>query len=85
LALYTVVEKLKPQNVNAKWLLRAAIVFTVSALDAYFHDKIKYRIGRIAISKLPPELAKLKIEINDLWTWEQAKRKGNVLRNLSRL
>jgi len=44
LTLYYAIENLKPQDVNAKWLLRAAIVFTVSALDAYFHDKIRYSV-----------------------------------------
>ena len=81
LVLYNEVEKLDPQGVNIKWILRAIIVFTVSALDAFFHDKVKYRVGRIPLSKMPPALAKFKITINDLPTWAKSKRRGNVLRN----
>jgi hypothetical protein len=68
-------------NMNVKWLLRAAVVFAVSALDTYFHDKIKYRIGRFSLNDLPVQLAKFQIPIRELSTWDDAQRKGNVLRN----
>jgi hypothetical protein len=57
------------------------IVFAVSALDAYFHDKIKYRAGRFRVSSFPPALKRFKIELGGLANWENARRKGNVLRN----
>lgn len=66
---------------NTDWLLRAAVVFTVSALDTYFHDKIKYRVGRLDLETMPPALAKFQIPLRELETWSQARRKGNVLRN----
>jgi hypothetical protein len=68
-------------NTDVRWLLRAAVVFAVSALDTYFHDKIKYRVGRFSLNDLPVQLAKLEIPISELTKWDQAKRKGNVLRN----
>ena len=80
-ALYNAISKLKPSKVNIKWVLRSAIVFIVSALDTYFHDKIKYRVGRFSLGNLPPSLAKFQISISSLTSWENAKRKGNVLRN----
>jgi hypothetical protein len=43
--LFDGLSKLKVK-MNVKWLLRAAVVFAVSALDTYFHDKVKYRVGR---------------------------------------
>jgi len=81
-ALYHRVKKLDPVDVNIKWILRAAIVFTVSALDAYFHDKVKYRIGKIPLSDLPDTLMKFEITVSALLAWDKAKRKRNVLRNL---
>jgi len=63
------------------WVLRAAIVFSVSALDSYFHDKVKYRVGKLSLENLPPALAKFQISIEDLTNWDTAQRKGNVLRN----
>ena len=66
---------------NIKWLLRAAVVFALSALDTYFHDKIKYRVGRFSLNDLPVQLANFEIPIRDLTTWDDALRKGNVLRN----
>ena len=84
-ALYQELKKSNLQNVNIKvnlkWLLRAAIVFTVSAIDAYFHDKVKYRVGKLSLSKLPPTLAKFEIKLDDLQEWKKAKREGNFLRN----
>lgn len=81
LALYEAIEKLRLQGVEPKWILRAAIVFIVSALDAYFHDRIKYRVGRIPLSQAPHALAKFEITIGDLQSWSKAHRKGNIVRN----
>ena len=81
LALYDAIEKLKPKGVDIEWVLRAAVVFAVSALDTYFHDKVKYRVGKHDIENLPPQLAKFQIPIEELSAWDNAKRKGNVLRN----
>lgn len=80
LRLYEGLSKLKIK-MNLRWLLRAAVVFAVSALDTYFHDKVKYRVGRLSLNDLPPQLAKFEIPIRELTTWEEAQRKGNVLRN----
>src|SRR5712692_8345351 len=77
--LYDGLTKLKVKN--AKWLLRAAVVFAVSALDTYFHDKVKYRVGKFSLSDLPVQLGGFEIPIRELTTWEEAQRKGNVLRN----
>ena len=63
------------------WLLRAVVVFSVSALDAYFHDKVKYRAGKFDLQDLPPSLAKFEIPLGDLTKWDESKRKGNVIRN----
>jgi hypothetical protein len=63
------------------WVLRAGIVFVVSALDTYFHDKVKYRVGKYSLENLPPALARFEIPIGDLTKWDGAERKGNVLRN----
>ena len=68
-------------NVNLDWLLRASIVFAVSALDTYFHDKVKYKVGHFTLNDLPPQLAGFQIPIRELVTWDEAQRKGNVLRN----
>lgn len=62
------------------WLLRSAIVLTVSAMDAYFHDKIRYRVAKFALAPLPKPLANLKIPLSEICKWEVARRKGNVLR-----
>jgi hypothetical protein len=78
--LYEGLAKLKVKT-NVKWLLRAAVVFAVSALDTYFHDKVKYRVGKFSLNDLPVQLAKFEIPIVELTTWDQAQRKGNVLRN----
>ena len=67
-------------TLNPKWMLRAAIVFAVSALDTYFHDKIKYRVGSFKLGNLPKQLGNLEIRVSELQNWQKAKRKGNVLR-----
>lgn len=63
------------------WILRAAIVFVVSAVDTYFHDKVRYRVGKYSLQNLPPSLGKFAVPIADLTKWDAATRKGNVLRN----
>ena len=80
-ALYDAIVKLKPARVNLDWILRAAVVFTVSAVDTYFHDKVRYRVGKYSLANLPPALARFEIPVSDLTAWEAATRKGNVLRN----
>jgi len=80
-ALYDAIAKLKPANVNLDWILRAGVVFAVSALDTYFHDKVRYRVGKYSLDNLPPALAKFQIPIGELTSWDSATRKGNVLRN----
>jgi len=81
LALFDGIEKLKPANVNLDWILRAGVVFAVSAIDTYFHDKVRYRVGRYSLANLPPALARFEVEIAELTVWDEATRKGNVLRN----
>jgi restriction system protein len=81
LALYDGIVNLKPAGLNIDWVLRAAVVFAVSALDTYFHDKVKYRVGKFSLENLPPALAKFPIPISELTSWEKAGRKGNTLRN----
>lgn len=81
LALYDAIVKLKPSRVDISWVLRAAVVFTVSALDTYFHDKVKYKVGKFSLENLPPALAKFEISISGLPAWDKATRKGNILRN----
>jgi len=44
------IEKLGTK-LEISWLLRAVVVFSVSALDAYFHDKVKYRVVFPQISR----------------------------------
>ncbi len=80
LKLYDGIETLSPSPENL-WLLRAVIVFAASALDAYFHDKVKYRAGHYEITDLPRALKTFKVELGSLADWENASRKGNVLRN----
>src|SRR6266700_7429071 len=79
LKLYDGIEKLGT-SLEISWLLRAVVVFSISALDAYFHDKVKYRAGQFALQDLPPRLAKFEIPLGDLSKWEEAERKGNVIR-----
>ena len=80
LALYDGVSQLKTL-LQIDWVLRAGIVFVVSALDTYFHDKVKYRVGKFSLEDLPPALARFEVPIQDLTKWDGAARKGNVLRN----
>lgn len=63
------------------WLLRGAVVFLVSALDAYFHDRIKYGVSRFSGASMPDALRKHRITIGDLADWQASRRKGNVIRN----
>ncbi len=81
LALYDAIVKLKPQGVNMAWVLRSAVVFAVSALDTYFHDKVKYKVGHYNLENMPPQLAGFEVPLRELASWDGAKRKGNVLRN----
>jgi hypothetical protein len=81
LALYDAIARLQPRGVDIGWVLRSAVVFAVSALDTYFHDKVKYRVGRYDLANLPPTLAGFEIEVKELALWDRAARKGNVLRN----
>ena len=80
LALYDGVKQLKTR-LQIDWVLRAGIVFVVSAIDTYFHDKVKYRVGKYSLENLPPALAKFEVPLVDLTKWDEARRKGNVLRN----
>ncbi len=80
LGMFDGLSKLKV-GMNLNWLLRASIVFAVSALDTYFHDKVKYRVGKFTLNDLPPQLGNFQIPISELTSWEEAQRKGNVLRN----
>lgn len=70
-----------PSSLDLDWLLRSAIVLAVSAMDAYFHDKTRYRISRFDLNTLPKQLAVLKIPLSEVGRWDKAKRKGNVLRD----
>lgn len=67
-------------NLDLDWLLRSAIVLAVSAMDAYFHDKIRYRAGKFTIDRLPKQLAGLKIPMSEVAKWDEAGRKGNMIR-----
>jgi hypothetical protein len=80
IALYEGLEKIKVAP-DITWLLRASVVFSVSAMDAYFHDKVRYRVGRYKIDELPPALGRVQIKLSDLATWESHERKGNAIRN----
>lgn len=68
-------------RLDISWLLRATIVFSISAFDAYFHDKIKYRAGHYDLKTLPPALARFPVPLEGLVEWDNSKRKGNVIRN----
>jgi len=67
-------------NLDLDWLLRSAVILAVSAMDAYYHDKARYRAGKLARTELPRKLADLKIPLSEIPKWDKAKRKGNVLR-----
>lgn len=62
------------------WLLRSAIVLAVSAMDAYFHDKVRYKAGKFSLDTLPKQFANLEVPLTELEGWEESRRKGNVLR-----
>lgn len=81
LQLYDSLIALKPKKVNPEWILRASVVFTVSAIDTYFHDKIRYKVGKFSLENLPPALGSLQIKVKNLIEWDNNERKGNVLRN----
>jgi hypothetical protein len=80
IALYEGLGKLKA-GADITWLLRASVVFSVSAMDAYFHDKVRYRVGRFTAQTLPAALANFSIKMGDLVTWDAHQRKGNAIRN----
>ena len=68
-------------TLDVSWLLRGVVVFAISALDAYFHDKIRYRAGKYGnLKSLPAAMSRFQIPVGDLARWESASRKGNVLR-----
>lgn len=62
------------------WLLRSAIVLAVSAMDAYFHDKVRYRAARFASAPMPRRLASLEVPLSEVRKWDEVGRKGNVIR-----
>jgi hypothetical protein len=68
-------------SLDLEWLLRSAVVLAVSAMDAYFHDKVRYRAGKFSVDALPQQFASLQIPLTELQRWEAAKRKGNPLRH----
>lgn len=68
-------------SMELSWLLRASVVFVVSAIDTYFHDKVRYRVGKFGLDDIPPQLGNFEIQIKKLINWKVAARKGNVLRN----
>lgn len=68
-------------GLDISWLLRATVVFSISAFDAYFHDKIKYRAGHFKVSTLPSALGRFAVPLSELPKWDAAKRKGNAIRN----
>jgi hypothetical protein len=80
LDLFEGIKKLKV-GLDTEWLLRGAVVFLVSALDTYFHDRIKYGISRAMGKEMPDALFRHRITIGDLEDWENSRRKGNVIRN----
>jgi len=80
LSLYRGIRELRV-GLDTGWLLRGSIVFLVSALDTYFHDRIKYGISRATRRGMPEALLGHRITIGDLEDWEASRRKGNVIRN----
>ncbi|HVT71921.1 MAG TPA: HEPN domain-containing protein [Lacunisphaera sp.] len=78
--LYDGIKALKVR-VDYDWLLRGAVVFLVSAFDAYFHDRIKYGVSRLSGAAMPEALRKHRITIGDLADWQASRRKGNIIRN----
>jgi hypothetical protein len=81
--LYAAIASLKPRDVDVTWVLRAALVFAVSSLDAYFHDKIRYRGAGFKIDGLPEKLADFPIKLQDVSEWKKyTTRPGNFIRNV---
>lgn len=81
--LYQAISSLNPSGVDVSWVLRAGVVFAVSSLDAYFHDKIRYRAGRYKIHTLPISLQDFPIALKDISEWSKyTKRPGNFIRNV---
>lgn len=81
LALYDGIQQIGT-TLDASWLLRGMVVFSVSAMDAYFHDKIRYRAAKYgSLEDLPHAMAGFSVSVGDLGRWQKAARKGNVLRN----
>lgn len=80
ISLFEGIEKLKV-GLDTTWLVRGAVVFLVSALDTYFHDRIKYGISKVKADGMPDALLRHRITIGDLEEWEASRRKGNVIRN----
>ena len=80
LSLFRGIRELKV-GLDTDWLLRGAVVFLVSAIDTYFHDRIKYGISRATRGGMPEALLRHRITIGDLEDWEVSRRKGNVIRN----
>lgn len=81
--LYTAIEQLNPVGVDVTWVLRAALVFAISSLDAYFHDKIRYRGASYKIDELPNKLAEFPIKLQDVSEWKKyTTRPGNFIRNV---
>jgi hypothetical protein len=74
LTLYDGVKALKT-SLQVEWMLRTGIVFAVSALDTYFHNKVKYRVEKYSLANLPPALGKFEIPICDLTKWESQHEK----------
>lgn len=82
--LYSAIDPLMPRSRKKSWLLRSMVVFSISAMDAYFHDKIRYRVRRFSNrdwDDYPAQLKKFKVPLKDLEKWDKAERKGNVIRN----
>lgn len=80
ISLYEGIELLQV-NLDTDWLLRGAVVFMVSALDTYCHDRIKYGLSKAVGAGMPDALRRHRITIADLGDWEASRRKGNVIRN----
>ena len=83
LKLYKAIESLNPAGVDVSWVLRAGIVFAVSSLDAYFHDKIRYRSGTYKVNSLPKSLETFPITLSDIAVYQRyTKRPGNFVRQV---
>ncbi len=80
ITIYDAIEKISPR-LHLSWLLRSVVVYSISALDAYFHDKIRYRAGHIDLSDMPNDYAEFQIPIKEVIRWVAADRKGNIQRD----